>query len=554
MNSLLFCLPQPRFFYEQPSLRFTQALCLLGALIITSLVNVAIAAETSDQVALSQPQTVHSDSTTQQPAALYLDNMLQLLKPTHSQLGITVWDMTTQQTVFEYNNQSLMQPASVQKLLTALAATKQLGKDFTYQTRLTTLAEQPLDKSQIDNGIYSGDIYIEFSGDPTLKYQDLRQLLASLSLLGITELTGNIVLTSEQDSQLQAPGWVWDDLGICYAAPISPFIIDKNCVYGRLATTGYNKVANITMMGNRPIEITNDAYFVTPIINRPVAKPTVKTLTDAVVLPAYLTESVPQCQLTLSRFDNNRYHLTGCHVGAKSLPLAIAITEPQLYAQQIVAKQLASLGIVHQQPITAQKMNTEPQFMAQRQVIASHQSAALPKLLETMLLKSDNLIADSLLKKLGEVYYQAPSDFARSGQALKTILYSIGIDLSNANIADGSGLSRYNLLTPEHVLSVLTTLYQQPEYHFLLELLPESGVSGTLRYKRYFNKSPLKNHVFAKTGSMLGIANLAGRVNVSNGHDYLFVLFENGLSPQIKKQQKAPFSAVFLQTMMDVPR
>ncbi len=554
MNSLLFCLPQPRFFYEQPSLRFTQALCLLGALIITSLVNVAIAAETSDQVALSQPQTVHSDSTTQQPAALYLDNMLQLLKPTHSQLGITVWDMTTQQTVFEYNNQSLMQPASVQKLLTALAATKQLGKDFTYQTRLTTLAEQPLDKSQIDNGIYSGDIYIEFSGDPTLKYQDLRQLLASLSLLGITELTGNIVLTSEQDNQLQAPGWVWDDLGICYAAPISPFIIDKNCVYGRLATTGYNKVANITMMGNRPIEITNDAYFVTPIINRPVAKPTVKTLTDAVVLPAYLTESVPQCQLTLSRFDNNRYHLTGCHVGAKSLPLAIAITEPQLYAQQIVAKQLASLGIVHQQPITAQKMNTEPQFMAQRQVIASHQSAALPKLLETMLLKSDNLIADSLLKKLGEVYYQAPSDFARSGQALKTILYSIGIDLSNANIADGSGLSRYNLLTPEHVLSVLTTLYQQPEYHFLLELLPESGVSGTLRYKRYFNKSPLKNHVFAKTGSMLGIANLAGRVNVSNGHDYLFVLFENGLSPQIKKQQKAPFSAVFLQTMMDVPR
>ena len=554
MNSILFCLPQPRFFHEQPSLRFTQALCLLGAFITSSLPNVSLAAEVPSQVALSQQQTIHSDNIHQQPTALYLDNMLQLLKPAHSQLGITVWDMTTQKTVFEYNNQSLMQPASVQKLLTALAATKQLGKDFTYQTRLTTLAQQPLDKSLIENGIYSGDIYIEFSGDPTLKYQDLRQLLASLSQLGITELTGNIVLTSEQDSQLQAPGWVWDDLGICYAAPISPFIIDKNCVYGRLATTGYNKVANITMMGNRPIEISNDAYFVTPIVNRPVAKPAVQTLTDAVVLPAYLTESVPQCQLTLSRFDNNRYHLSGCHVGAKSLPLAIAITEPQLYAQQIVAKQLASLGIVHQQPITAQKMNTEPQFMAQRQVIASHQSAALPKLLETMLLKSDNLIADSLLKKLGEVYYQAPSDFARSGQALKTILYSIGIDLSNANIADGSGLSRYNLLTPEHVLSVLTTLYQQPEYHFLLELLPESGVSGTLRYKRYFNKSPLKNHVFAKTGSMLGIANLAGRVNVSNGHDYLFVLFENGLSPQIKKQQKAPFSAVFLQTMMDVPR
>ena len=555
MTSILFHLPRPHLTHRQQPLWLRRSLSLLGSLMIICLPNTVSAAEPLTQPAVVQPQIPSSplENINQQPAALYLDNMLQLLKPIHSQLGITVWDMTSQKTVFQYNNQSLMQPASVQKLLTALAATKQLGKQFSYQTQLTTLADQPLDKTQINNGVYSGDIYIEFSGDPTLTFQDLHQLLGSLSTLGITKLTGNIMLASEQDSQLQAPGWVWDDLGICYAAPISPFIINKNCVYGRLSTNGYNKVAKITMMGNRPIDITNDAYFVSPTIDNPVVKPAV-TLPVANTLPAYLTESVPQCQLTLSRFDNNRYHLSGCHVGAKSLPLAIAISDPQIYAQHIIAKQLESLGISYNHPITTIKMNKQPKFMAQRQVIASHQSDALPQLLETMLLESDNLIADSLLKKLGEVYYQTPSDFARSGQALKTILYSIGIDLSTANIADGSGLSRYNLLTPEHVLSVLTVIYQQPEYRFLLDLLPESGVSGTLRYKRYFNKSPLKHHVFAKTGSMLGIANLAGRVNVSNGHNYLFVLFENGLSPQIKKQQKAPFSAVFLQTMMDVPR
>lgn len=555
MTSILFHLPRPHSSLRQQPLWLRRALSLLGSLMIICLPNTVSAAEPLTQPAVVQTQIPSSplENINQQPTALYLDNMLQLLKPIHSQLGITVWDMTSQKTVFQYNNQSLMQPASVQKLLTALAATKQLGKQFSYQTQLTTLADQPLDKTQINNGVYSGDIYIEFSGDPTLTFQDLHQLLGSLSTLGITKLTGNIMLASEQDSQLQAPGWVWDDLGICYAAPISPFIINKNCVYGRLSTNGYNKVAKITMMGNRPIDITNDAYFVSPTIDNPVVKPAV-TLPVANALPAYLTESVPQCQLTLSRFDNNRYHLSGCHVGAKSLPLAIAISDPQIYAQHIIAKQLESLGIRYNHPITTIKMNKQPKFMAQRQVIASHQSDALPQLLETMLLESDNLIADSLLKKLGEVYYQTPSDFARSGQALKTILYSIGIDLSTANIADGSGLSRYNLLTPEHVLSVLTVIYQQPEYRFLLDLLPESGVSGTLRYKRYFNKSPLKHHVFAKTGSMLGIANLAGRVNVSNGHNYLFVLFENGLSPQIKKQQKAPFSAVFLQTMMDVPR
>ncbi|MGX9463181.1 D-alanyl-D-alanine carboxypeptidase/D-alanyl-D-alanine endopeptidase [Shewanella sp. A14] len=545
MNYLLFSL-------QSSVSDFRYRYCSVGLLllILLSIPYTAVANYPLNQQSMAK---AHLDND-QQPAALYLKNMLQLLKPTHSQLGITVWDMTTQQSVFEYNNQALMQPASIQKLLTALAATKQLGKSFTYQTQLTTLAKQPLDSSQIDNGIYGGDLYIAFSGDPTLTYQNLQQLFAPLSQLGITELTGNIVLTSIQDPQLQAPGWVWDDLGICYAAPISPFIIDKNCVYGRLSTSGYNKVANITMMGTPPIEISNDAYFVTPHITLPAVQPVGRPLSKNNAVTDQLDDPVPQCHLSLSRFDNNRYHLSGCHVGAKSLRLAIAITDPQLYAKQIVTKQLAELGIVHRRPITVSKKPQESRGLAQQQIIASHQSPALPELLETMLLKSDNLIADSLLKKLGEAYYQTPSDFTRSSQALKTILYAIGIDLTNANIADGSGLSRYNLLTPEHVLSVLTTLYQQPEYHFLLELLPESGVSGTLRYKRYFNKSPLKHHVFAKTGSMLGIANLAGRVNVSNGHDYLFVLFENGISPHIKKQQKAPFSAVFLQTMMDVPR
>ena len=57
----------------------------------------------------------------------------------------------------------------------------------------------------------------------------------------------------------------------------------------------------------------------------------------------------------------------------------------------------------------------------------------------------------------------------------------------------------------------------------------------------------------AKTGSMLGVANLAGQFVASNGKTYLFVLIENGLSPQIKRKQKAPFSAVLLQGLMDIP-
>lgn len=111
----------------------------LVAILGSFLSPIAVATEQLTQKPITSIQDIN-----QQAPGLYLDNMLQLLKPVHSQLGITVWDMTTQQTVFEYNNQSLMQPASIQKLLTALASTKQLGKEFSYQTQITTLANRPL--------------------------------------------------------------------------------------------------------------------------------------------------------------------------------------------------------------------------------------------------------------------------------------------------------------------------------------------------------------------------------------------------------------------------
>ncbi len=146
--------------------------------VMTSVFSFTASAEITLPPSLITPSVEQASST--EPVTQYLNGMLQLLKPAYSQLGISVWDMTTQQTVFTYNNQSLIQPASIQKLLTALAATKQLGRGFTYQTHLSTFANAPLTKQQVINGVYHGDIYIEFSGDPTLTYQDLLQLLTSL--------------------------------------------------------------------------------------------------------------------------------------------------------------------------------------------------------------------------------------------------------------------------------------------------------------------------------------------------------------------------------------
>ncbi|MCD8475930.1 MAG: D-alanyl-D-alanine carboxypeptidase/D-alanyl-D-alanine-endopeptidase, partial [Shewanella fodinae] len=116
-----------------------------------------------------------------------------------------------------------MLPASTQKLLTAVTAWQVLGEDFRFHTRLFTTGH-------IKNGVINGDIYLQFSGDPRLTRAQLAQMATKLAATGVQKIAGKVVLVGNNDSQWQAPGWVWDDLGICYAAPVSAFVIDQNCV------------------------------------------------------------------------------------------------------------------------------------------------------------------------------------------------------------------------------------------------------------------------------------------------------------------------------------
>ena len=69
-------------------------------------------------------------------------------------------------------------------------------------------------------------------------------------------------------------------------------------------------------------------------------------------------------------------------------------------------------------------------------LVASHHSEKLPELLDTMLKKSDNLIADNLTKTLGATFYVQPGSFNNGTEAIKQILLTkANIDLSKAQLA-----------------------------------------------------------------------------------------------------------------------
>lgn len=101
-----------------------------------------------------------------------------------------------------------------------------------------------------------------------------------------------------------------------------------------------------------------------------------------------------------------------------------------------------------------------------------------------------------------------------------------GINFNNATFTDGSGLSRFNLVTPLQTISLLKFLYQRfPLAYEYIVTLPVSGRDGTLQKR--FRIPSQQGFVRAKTGTMTGMNSLSGFLYTANGHTLAFTMFIN---------------------------
>jgi len=89
---------------------------------------------------------------------------------------------------------------------------------------------------------------------------------------------------------------------------------------------------------------------------------------------------------------------------------------------------------------------------------------------------------------------------------------------------DGSGLSRYNLFTPESFVDVLHKMYIEIPNERLFQFFPAGGVSGTLEDWYPGNPNP---YVYAKTGSLGNNHNLSGYLLTKSGKTLIFSFMNN---------------------------
>lgn len=411
--------------------------------------------------------------------------------------GISIQSLSTGRVLYQYNANRGFVPASTLKLFTGIAALDYLGPHFQFKTRFLTNPG-----ALIRNGVLTGNLYIKFSGDPYLTLDDLKDMLETLNEQHINRVQGNIVIDDTViDRSTWPPGRVIDDRIFCYAAPVTATIINRNCF---------------------SLSVTPNRHLLHPTVTK--SNSNLGIVIDNQAVTKRLRQGSYSLDLKPNAASKNHYTLRG-YLSPKMGPLsfAVALQNPNLATYDIVAGLLRKYSIRYSNLVYGK---TPPLA----KTLAENSSPELAFLIKNMLKKSDNLIADSLLKKLGEKYFSVQGSWKTGRNAVQAILANkTDIDFKHLMMVDGSGLSRNNIVTPNAFVKLLNFAYTQlPDSDLLFESLPRSGIDGTLKHRL---GGSVLGRIHAKTGSMHGISSLAGYIRTANNQVLAFSILINDPVP-----------------------
>ena len=97
------------------------------------------------------------------------------------------------------------------------------------------------------------------------------------------------------------------------------------------------------------------------------------------------------------------------------------------------------------------------------------------------------------------------------------------MDTTKFSIADGSGVSRHNLLSADQIVQFLAAMNKQPRlFRIFYNSLPVAGIDGTLEDR--MSNYPVADNLRAKTGTLNGVSCLSGYVQTRDGEMLAFAM------------------------------
>lgn len=439
-----------------------------------------------------------------------LDPVIAEAEAAHLTVGALVrsLDETGEEAIwYEREADRLFTPAASVKLLTSIAALQELGPDFTYKTEVYAGAALPA------NGMMNSNLFIKGYGDPTLRLQDssedqqgasLDKIVTWLADRGVKRISGDIVLDESYfDQERLGLGWTWDDENEAFNPRLGALSVNKGTV-----TIAYRPGEN----AGEPVQV--DVYPRTSMV---------EVSNTAVTVGANERETI-----TIERVrGTNQFRISGnLPVSRDGGARAIPVEDPALYVGAVLKDKLEQAGI-SLSPNSKVVTGTVP---ANAVKLTEFASQPLSEIVYEMNKSGDNFIAELLMKTLGAVKKGKGTSSAGAEAILETVQALGG--QTNFDLVDGSGLTRYNWMSPRHVVAALEGISQQAVFPVLEESLAIAGVDGSLRNRLAGTEAA--GNLKGTLGTLTDVDTLSGYVTTAGGERLVFSIMVNGYAADAK--------------------
>ncbi len=411
---------------------------------------------------------------------------------------LKVVDLATGEVLFDRGGDRLLTPASNLKIYTAACALDKWGPEKRFLTELRTTA-------RIDRGTLNGDLVLVGGGDSMLTTADVDDLVArAVRQWGLQRVDGAVrVDNARYGSRLKGPGWMWDDDPDAYNMSVTPLMMDFNVLTVRVTASANGLFATLVPPSDFPpirqaagdVAGTNGDVRVT---RQPFRD-------EITVSPGQLVEGNAE--------GNTEFRLT--------------MHDPGPWAAGVLRAMLRQHGVVIQDANpAAAPTNVMPSSGTAAVVSMRHEGVTLGETISHLHHVSENAVGEVLLHEIaiaGDTRRPTWSDGANA--ITHWLTESAGLQPGSFRLVDGSGLSRYNLISADSSVRLLKYMHGHEEFDTFFGSLKTYAVDP--KQNAELAGSDL-HRVHAKSGGMTGVATISGYVRTLDGRLLAFSFLANG--------------------------
>jgi serine-type D-Ala-D-Ala carboxypeptidase/endopeptidase (penicillin-binding protein 4) len=404
--------------------------------------------------------------------------------------GILVQPLKGSRPFYSKNADQLFLPASNAKLLTTAAAFTVLTAQLPRRQPVLATGQSPA----------LNTVRIIGMGDPGFSDRDLDQLALALKAKGVQSIGTLIGDDSLFQGRRLAPSWSWEDLQGGDGLPVNSLILNGNVISAKVTPQSIGQPLKFEWLASTlPSSFGNIRNF---------SKTTNGSQPDLVEIDR----------------EEGRFLLHG-QLRAGSAPeiIEVPVPDPGL----AFLERFRAVLLTHRIRVSRLSVAETPSPQPGEALIAGVPFPSLMALATEVNQQSNNLYAETLLRLMGRTIFQPPeaSTPDRGLQVLKQTLARLGVDPNGYQLADGSGLSRKNLVSPRALVETLRAIAQSPNRDAFHASLAVAGQSGTLRQR--FLGTPIAGHFYGKTGTLEGTSALSGFLELPSSQPFVLSILVN---------------------------